>query len=196
MAPLLLALLAVTSGRATTVLRAESLVVGANVVVLLGDPPAHGRRLGAGVDLWYQMQRYAQEGEYYGDDYVVWARERPDLNWGPALHAWRAGGTWSASLEMRAGVTWPLRMGLQDGWWPGPGLTAQAGPVLSTAGWVGLDLQVAADLPWVQGRIAAAWAPGGLREQRLHLGVFSPLEQPHLWEESENVVWDPNDLEE
>jgi hypothetical protein len=193
MTVLLLALLVAAPSDATTILRAESLVAGVNVVVLLSDPPSGGKRIGGGVDLWYQMQRWPQEAEYVGDTYVVWARERPDLNWGPGLHVWRAGGAWSAGIGMRAGATWPLRMGLEDGWWPGPGLTVEVGPALSTAGWVGLDLQGVVDLPWVQGRLGAAWVTGGLTARRLHLGVFSPLEQPHLWD-SWGAVWDPSDL--
>lgn len=177
---------------ASDIQRAESFVLGANLTLPLGEPPAWSR-LGFGMDLWYQMQLFVQKGEYVGEHFVVWARELPNLNYGPGLHVWRSGGEWTAGLEARAGVMCPLRMGLQDGWWPGPGLTLQAGPALSTRGHVGLDLQAAADLPWIYGRIGETWTLDGLVDRRLHLGLFSPLEQPHLWPDTEGAVWDISD---
>lgn len=191
---MLLALVTAALAADVTTKDATSLVVGANVAVLLGAPPPGTHRVGFGLDLYNQTQLFREHGQSIYGNYWVWAEERPMLNFGPALHVWRVGGAWSASADMRVGVTWPLRMGLMDGWWPGPGLTVEVGPGLSTAGYAGLDLQGAVDLPWVQGRIGSTYAGRALQPWRLHLGVFSPLEQPHLWPDSDGAIWDLSDV--
>ncbi len=176
---------------ADTPMLGEAVVVGASVVVALG-PVADGGRVGGGVDLGFQLQRWLQQGPYYRGVTTAWAEERLDLNYGPVAHVWRVEGGWQASAGARLGATWPLRMGLNGGWWPGPGLTVELAPALSTAGWVGLDGQVAVDLPWVQGRVGVAATPQGLESDRVAIGLFAPLSWPRGWDDVDSDVWDPD----
>lgn len=183
-------LLAFGVARADTVKRAESLVIGASVVVALGK--VERGRVGAGLDASYQFQQWLERGPYYQGVTTAWAEERPDLNRGPVVHVWRVEGAWHASAGLRIGATWPLRMGLVGGWWPGPGLTVELAPALSTAGWVGLDLQGVVDLPWVQGRVGAAWTARGREAERAAFGLFTPLSAPRGWDGVDSDVWDPD----
>lgn len=164
-------------------------MVGASVVIAL-DTPAEGRsRLGGGLDVWYQLQWYTQESKRFEGEFWVWGEEHPAWNYGPAFHVWRVGGHWYSSAGARFGVAWPLRVGIGHGWWPGPGLTAEAGLMLSTSGLAGLDLQGVVDAPWVQARVGTALGLGGPPASRVHLGLFTPVHQPENWDNTTGDVW-------
>ncbi len=166
---------------------AESPVVGAGVAVARGE--GEGARLGWGLDVGYQLQWYTQRARWIGEEYWVWAEEHPAPGYGPMARLWRLDGAWQVSVGVRGAVTWPLRVGLMDGWWPGPGLGVEAGYLISTAGFHGFDLQGLLELPWVQLRYGQAWTGRGWQAQRLHAGVFTPTLQPHLWPETDTVAW-------
>jgi hypothetical protein len=182
-APLLLTAAAWADNHA----RAESMVVGAAVVVTLGGSP----RVGFGVDASYEYQRFwSRLGEVDGRSYA-WAQESLDQHWGPAAHVWWVGGEWSSSVGMMLGAQWPLRIGLEGGWWPGPGLGAEVGVAMSTAGRVGLDLVAVADAPWVRGRLAATLDLDGPHAARIAVGPTTPTRPPENWPDS-LTVWDPD----
>lgn len=162
-------------------------VIGASVAVALG-PVAQGR-VGAGLDAWLQSQAYTLETTQIDGDLHAWAQEHPATNVGPAFHLWRVGGGWSASAGVRVGYTWPLRMGLSGGWWPGPGLTAELAPVIAQRGYVGLDGQAVLDLPWAQARLGTALTTHGFDGTRVHLGAFTPLRQPRGWSDTKADSW-------
>ncbi len=162
-------------------------VVGASVVVALGE--VEGSRVGGGLDLGYQAQRYTHATKQIEGDLIVWAEEHPALNYGPVAHVWRVGGAWNASFGARFGVGWPLRMGLGRGWYPGPAVTVELAPALSTAGWFGLDGQLALDAPWVQGRVGTALTGQGWRARRVSMGPFAVLGLPRNWPGIPNY-WD------
>jgi len=167
---------------------AESLVVGANLTVALGAEQAG---LGWGVDFGWQRQWYTQQGEYLGEVYHVWPDAHIAPNLGVMAHLSRVGGAWQASVDARGGVTKPLRVGLQGGWWPGASVAAEVGYLISTAGYAGLDLQGVVEATWLQARFGQALTLDGWRARRIHLGAFAPIQQPRLWPESENVGWHP-----
>ncbi len=166
---------------------AESMVLGANVVVALGEP--QGARVGWGLDVGYQIQWYTQESMYLGEDFYVWAEEHPAPSYGPVAHLWRHGGAWHASLGARAGVTWPLRMGLTGGWFPGPGVCLEASYLISQAGYAGLDLSGVLDAPWLQLRLGQALTADGWQARRLHAGAFALTSLPQGWEGTESDLW-------
>jgi len=156
----------------------ESFVFGGSLTISLGQLPAGQRRLGAGLDGWYQLQWYTQRSGTYDGNFVMWAEEHPSPSYGPAVHIWKVHGDWHSSLGARYGVTWPLRVGLGGGWWPGPGATAELGVSISTSGRAGLDASAALDGPWLQTRIGTFLTPRGLAGSRVHMGAFIPIRQP------------------
>jgi len=166
-----------------------AMVVGASVAIALG--PVERGRVGGGLDAWLQTQHYTLRTARFEGESYIWAQEHPSTNYGPALHLWRVGGGWNASAGVRVGITWPLRVGLGGGWWPGPGLTVEVAPVIAQRGYVGLDGAVALDLPWTQARLGTALTTHGLDGSRVHLGAFSPLRQPSRWEDIEESWSDP-----
>lgn len=175
---------------AATVKRQEAVVLGASLVVALG--PVERSRLGVSLDGGYQLQRYLEQSARFDGVFTAWAEERPDASYGPMGHVWWVSGAWHASAGARVGVAWPLRVGIWRGWWPGPAVAGELGLALSTAGWVGLDVQGLVEAPWAQGRISAALTPTGIAGRRLHLGVFAPLTLPEGWPETDGDVWDPD----
>jgi len=152
----------------------EGLVLGAHVSIPLDG----GGAVGGGIDVGYQIQWYTQRSGRFDGDFIVWAEEHPAWNYGPVLHLTRQGAAWHQTLAARVGVAWPLRMGLNNAWFPGPGVLGEVGLGLSTAGHSGLALAGVADLPWVEGRVGGVLTDGGLRAPLVHLGVFSPLRLP------------------
>jgi hypothetical protein len=168
--------------------RQESWVVGASVVFGLGKEQG----VGFGLDASYQIQRYWERGRLINLQFTVWGDELLAPNYGPVLHLWRADQAWFVSAGARAGATWPLRVGVGGGWWPGPGLTGEVAAMMSTNGNVGLDLQAVVDAPWTQARLGIALGTGGWHTPRLALGVFTPLVQPHNWDTSDADIWDPD----
>ena len=155
----------------------ENVVVGAHLVVPL--EATEGRRgVGVGVDVGYQVQWYTQRSGRFDGTFVVWAEEHPAWSYGPVTHLWWQGGHWHHSLGARFGVAWPLRVGLDGDWWPGPAVAAEAGLGLSTSGVSGLDVQGVVDGPWVQGRVGGVLNGQGLVAPRLQLGAFTPLGAP------------------
>lgn len=186
----MLLVLSLTSvAEATTDKRAESVVVGANLAIALGELPAGRKRLGGGIDVGYQYQWYTEVGERIEGDFAVWAEERPAWAYGPTVHVWRVAGAWNTTLGGRFGAAWPLRMGLMGGWIPGPGVAGELGVLISTAGYVGLDGQADLDASYVQARLGTALTANGLDAKRGHLGVATPTTRPELWP-SANVSWD------
>lgn len=170
-----------------------SVVVGANLVVAVGEAP-EGGRFGVGVDLGWQEQAYTERSGRFGPerDFQAWAEEHPSLNRGFGGHLWWVGGSFYSVIGVRYGVTWPLRVGVQSGWWPGPGVLGEVGLQVSQVG-AGLDLQGVVDAPWVQGRLGAALGTGGWLATRVHVGPFLPLRQPTHWS-SVPPQWDGPDL--
>lgn len=167
----------------------RSLVVGASVVVTLG-PVERGSRIGGGADVGYQIQRYDETYQQLSEGYAAWVDERPTVNCGPIAHAWWIGGAWNVSLGARVGVGWPLRVGLAHGWYPGPALTVELAPMLSTAGFVALDGQAVVDATWLQGRIGAAVSSTGkVVARRVAVGVLAPVVQPENWPDTPEAVW-------
>lgn len=154
-------------------------VVGASVVVALGE--GAGSRVGGGIDVGHQTQVYTQRAERIGGNYAVWAEEHPAPNYGPVAHLWRVRGAWTASVGARVGLEWPLRAGIWKGWWPGPAVTVELAPALSTDGWVGLDGQVAVDAPWIQGRLGTALSDHGWKAARVAIAPFYVVGQPRNW---------------
>lgn len=204
MSALLLGVAVAFAGTRPTV--SNAVVLGANVTFPVA---ASGRlqRPGFGLDVGYQLQGFNERDETVDGDFIVWAEEVPALNFGPVLHVWRADGAWTCSLGARLAVAWPLMVGTLRGWFPGPALGVEVGPVLSTAGYVGFDAAGIVDLPWVEARLGVTWVPGVMRSSRLEplptntelptwepspwraprlqLGVFSPLALPENWEGSQ-----------
>lgn len=185
----------------------EAVVVGANVTFPMS---ASGRLQppGFGLDVGYQFQGAEERSVAVRREVVVWAEEVPALNFGPVMHIWRADGEWTFGLGARLAVAWPLRVGTLGGWFPGPALGVEVGPVLSTAGYVGFDGAGIVDLPWVEGRLGITWVPEAMwssrleplpanpdrlptwapspwRAPRLQIGAFSPLALPENWEGSQ-----------
>jgi hypothetical protein len=152
----------------------EDLVLGAH----LAFPLDREGTIGGGIDVGYQIQWYTQRSGRFDGDFIVWAEEHPAWNYGPVLHLTRQGGAWHQTLGARFGVAWPLRVGLNGGWFPGPGVMGEVGLGLSTAGHGGLALAGVADLPWVEGRIGGMLTDGGFRSPQLTVGLFSPLRLP------------------
>jgi hypothetical protein len=154
-----------------------SVVLGAHVVI----PTSRGdHRLGFGLDGGAQAQGYVEQSRWHepGDHFQIWAQERPDYNYGAVVHVWRWAGDWYAAAGGRIGVANPLRVGTRQGWIPGLGFAVEVAPVLTTAGYVGLDLAVDADLVWLEARggatlTARGWAPG-----RATAGTLVPLVMP------------------
>jgi hypothetical protein len=167
---------------------AESVVVGAGLAIALGEVEEH--RYGWGLDVGWQRQFYTQEGVYVDEAYYVWPDNHLAPNLGGAAHLWRVDGAWQVSLCARAGLAKPLRVGLLGGWWPGASVAAELGYLVSTDGAAGVDLQGAVEGPWVQARLGQVLTLQGWQARRLHLGVFSPLQQPELWDNA-NVGWHP-----
>lgn len=181
-------------------------VVGLNVTFPVG---AAGRleQPGFGLDVGYHFQGFNERDQTVRGEFFVWAEEVPAPNYGPTLHIWRADGAWTCSVAFRLTVAWPLRVGTLRGWYPGPGVGLEVGPVLSTAGYVGFDGAAIANLPWVEGRLGITlvppfmrssrleplpaeadlptWEPSPWRAPRLQLGVFSPVSWPENWEGSQ-----------
>lgn len=186
----MIALLLVCAAEADVVKRVEAVVAGATVVVALG--PVERGRVGFGLDGGYTLQRYLEVGPYYRGVTTAWAEERPDWSWGPVAHVWWVDGAWQASAGARVGATWPLRVGLSGGWWPGPGLAVELAPALSTAGWVALDGQAVLDLPWAQARAGLAVNPAGVVGRRAAFGLLAPLTWPRGWDGIDSDVWDPD----
>lgn len=166
--------------------RQESLVVGASLVF------GQGSRVGVGIDVGYQFQRYWERGRLIDGEFTVWGDEVIAPNWGPVAHLWRADGAWFLTAGARAGATWPLRVGVGGGWWPGPGVTGELALLMSTNGKVGVDGQLAVDATWAQVRAGAALGTGGLHTPRVSVGVLVPLVQPVNWPDTNGDVWDPN----
>ena len=154
-------------------------VIGAHVVVALGKDDE--KRLGGGFDLGWQSQVYAQKSKRIDGVFAVWAEEQIAPNYGPVAHIWWVRNAWNASLGLRLGLEWPLRIGLIGGWLPGPAVSVELAPALSTGGWVGLDGQFAIDAPWLQGRIGTAITRNGWQARRVTVGPFAILGQPHNW---------------
>jgi hypothetical protein len=171
-------ILLATSAQAQGFRYQHAVVVGASVVVRLDDV-ASGR-IGASLDASWQAQGYVQRSGRFHHDFVVWADEGPAPSFGPVAHVGRCGGAWFSSVGARLGVEWP-RVGLLEGWWPGPALAVELAPVIATDGLVGLDLVGVAEAPWVQGRLGAALNPGGLHAPRIAAGPSIPLVQPQNW---------------
>lgn len=169
----------------------RSLVLGASVVVALG-PVETGGRVGGGIDAAYGIQRYSYSTGTFDGVSLVWVDERPTPNYGPVLHVWRGSGAWNASLGARFSVAWPLRVGVLQGWMPGPGLGVELAPMLSTAGFVALDGQLVADAPWVQGRVGTALTTTAAPVMpRVSVGVLGPLVRPENWPDGQGSVWHP-----
>lgn len=167
--------------------RAESMVLGANLVVALGA--GEGPRLGGGLDVGYRLQWYLSESKWIDGIFYCWAQEIPDMSYGPEIHLWRVGGAWQVEPAFRFGAVWPLRVGLGGGWWPGPGLALEAGYLVSTAGHAGLDLQGVVEAPWLQLRVGQALTGQGWQARRLHAGAFYVMAQPENWPESTGDLW-------
>lgn len=159
----------------------EDVVLGASLTWNLGDVGG-ASRLGASLDVGYHFQRYFEHGEPYQDGYAVWAEESLSPNYGATARiGWHA-RAWRVSLGARGGLAWPLRVGLGDGWYPGPGLLAEAGVAISSAGYQGIDLQALVDLPWVEGRVGTTLTGRGWRDPRVGVGLFTPWNAPENWE--------------
>ena len=139
-------ILAATIARANVYRLQQAVVVGGSVVVRLGA--VHSGRVGRTLDLSWQTQGYLERAKRIDGVFTVWAEERPAPSYGPVAHVGRTGGAWFSSLGARLGYEWPLRVGLQSGWWPGPALTVEVGPVIATDGLVGLGVDGVVEAPW------------------------------------------------
>lgn len=152
----------------------EALALGAHVVI-----PLDGEgKVGAGIDIAYQVQWYTQRSGRFDGDFIVWAEEHPAPNYGPMWRLSYQNGALHQTLAARAGVAWPLRVGLNDAWLPGPGVFSELGLGFSTAGHGGIHLGGGADATWLEGRVTCVYGDNGVKAPQLHLGTLVPTRFP------------------